>query len=122
MTGQIRTTRQLGDDGEWVLTPEYVIDGRVVTEAVFRVEFPEAAEPDARGVHLCTAIHGARPLRSDALACHTSQIPAIMARNAKHGLHVQYDRLGRPAFTDAGQRKAWMMIEGVRQMKSYYGT
>lgn len=81
-----------------------------------------AARPDGhRGPYFHTAITGARPLRSDALAVHTSQIPAVMARNKKHGLTIRYDRAGRPVFTDPGQRKALMRVEseamGVKIVK-----
>jgi len=62
------------------------------------------------------------PIRSEAMACHTSQIPDMMARNKKHGLSIPYDRLGRPILNDAGQRKALMKVEGVKDLNSYYGA
>ena len=78
------------------------------------------------GVYIQTGITLTRPLKSDALAVHTSQIPAVVARNKKHGLSIRYDRAGRPVFTDAAQRKKLMKIEsevtGTRivDRKSYY--
>jgi len=67
--------------------------------------------PPRRPTPTVAAVSGAKPLKSDALACHTSQIPAITARNKKHGLNIRYDRAGRPVFTDNGQRKQLMRIE-----------
>lgn len=118
MSGEIRQKRTIGDDGEWVLTPEYVLDGKVVSEAVYHAALPEGT---GAGVVFANAINDAHPLRSDALACHTKQIPAIIARNAKHGIHIRYDHAGRPVFTDKGQRKALMKLEKVRSMNSFDG-
>lgn len=118
MSGEIRTKRTLGDDGEWVLTKVYLLEGKVVTEAEYHAALPEGT---GEGVVFQNAINDAHPLRSDALAVHTRQIPAVLARNAKHGIHVRYDRAGRPVFTDKGQRKALMKLEKVRSMNSYDG-
>lgn len=118
MKGEIRTKRTLGDDGEWVLTPAYVLEGKEVTEGEYLAALPEGT---GAGVVFADAITNAKPLKSDALACHSSQREAIMARNAKHGIHVNYDGLGRPVFTDKGQRKALMRLEKVRSMNSFDG-
>lgn len=91
--------------------------------AILRRIKDETPKPETyKGPMFGTAITGAKPLKSDALACHTSQIPAIVARNKKHGINVRYDRAGRPVFTDAGQRRALMKLEKVRQQNSYYGA
>ena len=74
-----------------------------------------------KGPYFNLAIDGAHPLKSDALAVHPKQIAAVKERNKRHGLSIDYDRHGRPVFTDAGQRKKLMKIEGVRQMNSYTG-
>ena len=41
MTGIIRDKKRLGDDGEWIVETEYVIDGRVVSLKEWRKAFPE---------------------------------------------------------------------------------
>jgi hypothetical protein len=103
--------------------------GMTEAEALAVVERVKAnaPKPVRKGPYFHTAIESARPLKSDALAVHTSQIPEVMARNAKHGLHIRYDRSGRPCFTDGSQRKKLMRIEsevmGVKIVKrnSYDG-
>lgn len=87
--------------------------------ATVKAETPPPA--DNGFVHYQPAIRGNKPIRSEALAVHTKQIPAVLARNAKHGIHIRYDRVGRPVFTDKGQRKALMKLEKVRSMNSFDG-
>lgn len=116
MTGIIRDKKRLGDDGEWIVETEYVIDGVVVSLKEWRKAFPEQ-----EGVPMFGNSSG-WPMRSEAMGVHTSQIPAVMARNKKHGLSIPYDRLGRPILADAGQRKALMKVNKVKQMNSYYGA
>ncbi len=119
MSGKITHTRAVGDDGEWVLTPHYFLEGKEVTQAEYLAALPEGT---GEGVAISTAYQNAKPWKSQALAVHRKQIPAVMARNAKHGLHIPYDRLGRPVCTDAGQRRKLMQIEKVVQMNSFYGS
>ena len=135
---------------ETVLTKEgrqCFVDGYPVSEAVYDTLLPSKLFPVATGlslaeaetalatikaktpppgdngfIHHQPAIRSDKPLRSHALACHTKQIPAIMARNAKHGIHVKYDRVGRPVFENNGQRKALMKLEKVVSLNSYYGS
>lgn len=118
MIGEIKKTRKLGDDGEWIVTEHYFLDREEVSEAEYRKAIPEKA-----GVPLfATGITMANPLKSDALAVHPEQIPAAVARNKRHGLEgLAYDRHGRPVFTDSGMRKRLMQIEGVRARNSAYG-
>jgi len=64
----------------------------------------------------------AYPLKSDAMAVHPSQIPEAMARNKKHGLHVEYDPVdGRPILPDRAARRQLMAIEGVHDNQGGYG-
>ena len=125
----------------------YFVDGYEVPQSVYDTLFPSKLFPSDTGLSLAEAeaalakivaetpapephkgpyfnlaIDGAHPLKSEALAVHSKQIPAVMARNKKHGLNIRYDRMGRPVFTDAGQRRALMKIEGAKQMNSYYGA
>lgn len=123
MTGEIRDVRRVGDDGEWEVRKVYLLDGKEVPEGEFLAAFPDRQMVEkGKGPHFALAINDAHPLRSEALACHPKQIAAVRARNAKHGLNIPYDRHGRPVFTDAGQRRKLMKIEGVRQQNSYYGA
>ena len=98
--------------------------GWTVEEALAVVEgLKKSVVPvEHKGPYFALAINDAHPLRSEALACHPKQIAAIRARNKKHGLDIPYDKHGRPVFTDAGQRRKLMKIEGVRQQNSYYGA
>lgn len=90
-------------------------------EALEKIKAEAPPAPQHKGPYFNLAIDGAHPLKSDALAVHSSQIEAVKARNKKHGINVDYDKQGRPVFTDAGQRRALMRLEGVRQMNSYTG-
>jgi hypothetical protein len=54
----------------------------------------------------------AKPIKSDALAVHPAQIGEAMDRNARHGLHVDYDQNdGRPILKDRDQRRRLMEVE-----------
>ncbi len=121
MNGRISQTRRLGDNGEWIVTTHYFLDGIEVTEAKYR-----RAIPEKEGTPMfATAISDSKPWISDSLAVHKSQIEEVKKRNAKHGLNIQYLPDGRPVCRDAGQRKKLMKIEGVRQVGkrgSYYGA
>lgn len=98
--------------------------GMTEAEALMVLDFLKSTAPPPephKGPYLQTGTTLARPQRSEALAVHTSQIPAVLERNKRHGISVRYDRVGRPVFTDAGQRKALMRLEKVRKMNSYDG-
>lgn len=117
MKGEIKEKRKVGDDGEWVVTELYFIDNEEVTEEAFRIQFPEQ-----EGTPMFGNLPAGYPLRSDAMAVHSKQIPAVMERNKRHGLNVQYDRVGRPILENNEQRKKLMKIEGLKQQNSYYGA
>lgn len=63
------------------------------------------------------------PMKSDALACHPEQIPAMLERNKKHGVTgVTYDPVdGRAVFADRGARRMLMALEGVHDKRGGYG-
>lgn len=117
MTGLIRDKKKLDDAGEWVIEPEYVIDGQVVTAEEFVAAFPEQ-----QGVPMFGNSTKGWPMRSEAMAVHRKQIPEVLARNKKHGLSIPYDRTGRPILADAGQRKALMKVERYIDRNSFYGA
>ncbi len=116
MKGEVKNKKRLGDDGEWIVEVAFFIDGAEVSQAEFDTAFPD--QEGVPGGNSTTAW----PIRSDAMAVHSKQIPAVLARNKRHGLNIPYDRMGRPILADAGQRRALMKLEGVRQMNSYYGA
>lgn len=124
MIGEIKKTRKVGDNGEWIVTDHYFLDGEEVTERRYRKFIPEKD-----GVPMFAAsINDANPWTSDSLACHSSQIAEIKKRNAKHGLHINYTATGKPICTDSGQRKKLMAIESkaiggkVHDRNSFYGA
>lgn len=118
MIGEIKKTRKLGPDGEWIITDHYFLDGEEVTEKQYRKGIPEK-----EGVPMfATAVGDANPWVSDALAVHSSQIPEAIARNKKHGLNIRYDRMGRPVCSDSGQRKKLLKIEKAHDRNSFYGA
>ena len=52
-----------------------------------------------------------RKIDSESLAVHPDQIPEVLERNRRHGLHIEYDRHGRPKIADSGQRRDLVRIE-----------
>jgi hypothetical protein len=85
----------------------YYLDGREVTGEAFHEAFPD------RPMGAQSLCSWKRPILSEALAVHPSQIAAVMERNRARGLHVHYDSEGRPELHDRGQRKALCEIERV---------
>ena len=62
------------------------------------------------------------PMLSDALAVHPKQIQEVMDRNARHGLHVEYNTEdGRALLADRGQRRDLMRLEGFHDNEGGYG-
>ena len=64
-----------------------------------------------------------RPLRSDAMAVNTSQIPAAMERNRKAGITgVSYDpKDGTAIISSRGARRDLMRVMGVHDRNGGYG-
>lgn len=64
----------------------------------------------------------AKPVVSDALAVHPSQIEEVMARNKRHGLEVEYEgEYGRPILRDRDQRRRLLKIERCHDNNGGYG-
>lgn len=120
MTGNIQTKKRVGDDGEWIETPVYLIDGKPVSAEEFKAAFPDHVI--LPGQTLMTPSTSAWPWVSDSLAVHSKQVEQVKARNAKHGLNIEYNKRGQPVCTDAGQRRRLMKIEGVVQQNSFNGS
>lgn len=102
----------------------YFVDGKMVTEEVFRKAFPP--QPMAANGR-CSLVGWSKPLVNDALAVHPTQIAEAMERNAKRGLHVQYNADGCPILTSQEERRQLIEIEntcipgGVRDNNGGYG-
>ncbi len=96
---------------------KFFIDDREVTKEEFDRAFPPR-EVGVPGGHSTAWANG---LESDALAVHPSQIGQAMARNKRHGLHIDYTKDGRPILKDRGQRRDLMRVERVHDNQGGYG-
>jgi hypothetical protein len=63
------------------------------------------------------------PQKSDAMACHPSQIPAMLERNKRHGVTgVGYDpEDGRAILSDRAARRDLMALEGYHDNNGGFG-
>lgn len=110
----LRTVR----DAEYnpVSVVAYFLEGREVTEEEYRKVYP--LDP---GVPMISA-GWSRPMLSDALAVHPSQVQEATARNAKRGCSVTYRTDdGRAIVPDRGERKKLLKIEGFHDRDGGYG-
>lgn len=83
--------------------------------------FDEAFPPKPIGVPAVEATW-VKPIESEAMACTVRQIPAMMERNAKHGLRVDYNpQTGAPILTSRAERRRLMRIEGLIDRQGGYG-
>jgi len=55
-----------------------------------------------------------KPVWSESMAVHPSQIPEAMEFNKKHGLHVEFDKHGRPKITSAHQMREYCRAHNYR--------
>ena len=97
--------------GKFGKPDRFYIDHREVDEAEF-----EAVCEAERPKYDVSSGDGNRPwskpIQSDALAVHPKQIKAVMDRNARHGLHIDYNgEDGRPILKDRDQRKRLIQVE-----------
>lgn len=115
--GSIRYTKRLDDAGEWVETPEYLIDGRVVSKAQFDAEFPD--HEIIPGTVPIGHQPGAWPLESVALACHPKQVQAMNERNARNGVSTRYKPDGTAVIPDRGDRKKLLRLEGLHDNNGF---
>jgi hypothetical protein len=98
----------------------YYLEGREVSKEEFDAELPDKTLLDGSGETFAGTWR--QPILSDALAVHPAQIPGAMLRNARHGLHVEYNQEdGRPILRDRGQRRDLMRIEGAHDNDGGYG-
>lgn len=95
----------------------YYLDGKEVTEAEY-----EAVYPPAESVAGVMFGGWTKPLLSDALAVHPSQVKEAEERNARRGCSVTYRADdGRAIIPDRGERKRLLKIEGLHDRSGGYG-
>lgn len=98
-----------------VTVTTYFLDGKEVT----REEY-EKVYPPPEGVPMAGG--WSRPLLSDALAVHPSQVAEANARNARRGCSVTYDpKDGRAVIPDRAERRKLLKIEGMHDRDGGYG-
>lgn len=61
------------------------------------------------------------PIRSEALAVHSSQVDEANARARRHGINVHYEADGTCVIPDRGNRKKLLKLEGFHDNSGGYG-
>lgn len=59
------------------------------------------------------------PIWSDAAAVHPDQVAGVRRDLERHGVHVDFDRWGRPRLEDAAHRRAVLRRMGLRDRMGY---
>lgn len=108
MTGIIRDKKTLSDSGEWVTTPEYVLDGHVVTKEEFDNVFPDHDMGCEFGVG---SLHSGWPIHSEAMGVHPKQIAAAREHAKTRGVPTDFDKSGRPLFRDRSHQRAYLKTQ-----------
>jgi hypothetical protein len=98
-----------GDKTRWY------IDGQEVTEAVFLEAFPDKPIGDGSG------LVGWKPIASDALAVHPSQVEEARADAIKKGVPTDFLPDGRPILRTREHRKEYMRRYGYFDKQGTYG-
>lgn len=100
----------------------YFVNDKEVTKDEYDAAFPsKLADLFASGETLAAHQSSCWPMKSEAMACHPDQIPAIMERDRKAGVPTQRDRAGRPILTSRAHRRALMRVEGYHDNNGGYG-
>lgn len=96
----------------------YWIDGKEVSEKEFdrrmdrvRVGHPITGRAAKRGY----------PIKSVALAVHSTQVKEASEDAAKKGVPTEFTRDGRPILRDASHRRRYLKAYGFHDRNSYYG-
>ena len=95
----------------------YILDGKEVAQAEFDAAFEkkELGVPDGHRSN-CWPMRG-----SDALAVHPLDVAEAHADARKKGVATDFDKMGRPIFTDRGHRKKFLKAYGYRDRDGGYG-
>ena len=108
MNGLIRDKKTLSDSGEWVTTPEYLLDGQVVSKETFDAAFPDREMDAGFGVG---SLHSGWPIKSDAMGVHPKQIKEAAEHARKRGVPTDFDKSGRPLFRDRSHQRAYLKTQ-----------
>ena len=93
----------------------FYLDGTEVPEAEFRARHPDQEIGDG------SALLGFKPIHSDALGYHPSQIAEAHEYLAKKGVDCEIDSKGRPVFTSRQQRAKFLKATGYFDRDAGYG-
>jgi hypothetical protein len=113
--GEIRTVRRVGEDGEWVLTTVYVIDGREVPKA----EFDRAMKKPKRAGFM--AANSKWPILSKGLGVHPKQVKAATAAAAKKGVRLEFTPSGEAILESRAHRREALRATGFHDNNGGYG-
>lgn len=95
----------------------YVLDGKDVTKEEFDKAFPDKPLNLSGDAGITAWL---KPVVSDALAVNPRQVKAVMERNHKAGLHVDYKKDGRPILRSQGDKEALMRLHNVHDNNGGY--
>lgn len=115
MKCEIRQSRRVGEDGEWVLVTEYYLDGAKVSRQKFR-----AACPDAKKTGFMASA-AKYPIESVGLGVHPSQIKAAEEAAAKKGVKLEFTKDGKAILRDRGHRRDVLRATGYHDHNGGYG-
>jgi len=105
-------------------TGHFFVDGVEVDQATYDAAFPSKFHQLLEGgdAALPGGQHAAGwPMESKALACHSSQVEAMAARNKKHGITgVSYKPDGTCVIDSPGERAKLMKLERVHDNNGGY--
>lgn len=97
----------------------YWVNGKEVSEKEFdrRMNAAKTSKPIARP----RGMKRGYPIKSCAMAVHSTQREEAMAHDAKLGVPTEYTPGGRPILRDAAHRKAYLKAYGFHDRNSYNG-
>lgn len=110
---------------------KYFVDGKEVTkeehDRLFEAEralLPQVEEPvDEEAAELAglTSRPWTQPIESTAMQVHPRQVKAVLERNARHGVNIEYRENGKPVLRSRQDRNNLMRIERMRDHDAGYG-
>ncbi len=102
-----------GDDPDkWT----YYIDGKEVTRKAYKRAFPD--KPLGDNGNFITLWN--KPIESNAMAVHPTQIAETVERNRKAGINVDYTPTGEPILRSSRDRQNLMRLEGLHDRDGAY--
>lgn len=98
----------------------YRLNGKEVSQEEFTQESNLEALLE-EGECLAGQSPGCWPMVSRALQVHPRQIPAVLERNRRAGINVEYQPDGQPVLTDRGKRRELLRVERKHDNNGGYG-